>query len=199
VIGMPLAMRRLAAVQFFTWFGLFALWVYAVPAVAQRYYGNPSPGSAGYENAANWVGVLFAVYNGVAAIAALALPKLVAKLGRRRSHALCLVVAALGLISFVTAPTPSFLWISVIAIGCGWAAILAIPYAIVAATVPPERMGVYMGIHNVFLVLPQLAAAALLGPAVRTILHGNIADTIVIAGGAMLVGAALTLTIPTID
>ena len=199
VIGMPRAMRRLAVVQFFTWFGLFALWVYAVPAVAQRYYANPQPGSVAYEDAANWVGMLFAAYNGVAAIAALALPRVVTHLGRRRSYALGIAIAAVGLLSFVTAPAAHFLWLSVFAIGCGWAAILAIPYAIVAATVPPERMGVYMGIHNVFLVLPQLAAAALLGPLVRTILHGNIGGAILIAGGAMLVGSALALTIPTID
>lgn len=199
VIGMPRPMRRLALAQFFTWFGLFTFWVYAVPAVAQRYYRNPVPGSVPYENAANWVGMLFAAYNGVAVIAALVLPSLIARLGRRRSHAFCVAVAALGLLSFVTAPTPGWLWVSVLAIGCGWAAILAIPYAIVAAVVPAERMGVYMGIHNVFLVLPQLAAAALLGPTVRTLLHGNVAGAILLAGGAMLVGSAFTLTIPTID
>lgn len=199
VIGMPVPMRRLAVVQFFTWFGLFALWVYAVPAVAQRFYGNPSPGSGGYESAANWVGLLFAVYNGVAAIAALALPKVITKFGRRRSHALCLALGAAGLVSFVAAPGPGWLWFSVVAIGCGWAAILAIPYAIVAAVVPAERMGVYMGIHNVFLVLPQLAGAALLGPAVRTILHGDTAGAVLLAGGAMLVAAVLTLTIPQVD
>lgn len=199
VIGMPRAMRRLALAQFFTWLGLFAFWVYAVPAVAQRYYGNPLPGSVPYENAANWVGMLFAAYNGVAVMAALGLPSLVARLGRRRTHALCVAIAALGLLSFVTSPTPDWLWVSVFAIGTGWAAILAIPYAIVAAAVPADRMGVYMGIHNVFLVLPQLAAAALLGPIVRTLLHGNVAGAILIAGGAMLVGSTVTLTIPTID
>jgi maltose/moltooligosaccharide transporter len=199
VIGMPRAMRRLAVVQFFTWFGLFALWVYAVPAVAQKYYGNPTPGSVAYESAANWVGILFAAYNGVAALVALALPRLVARLGRRRTHALCLAAAAAGLTSLVTAPNPAWLWLSVVAIGCGWASILAIPYAIVAAAVPPQRMGVYMGIHNIFLVLPQLAAAALLGPLIRAVLHGNVAGAIIVAGGAMLAGAAFALTIPAVD
>ena len=199
VIEMPRAMRRLAVVQFFTWFGLFALWVYAVPAVAQRFYGNALPGSVRYEDAANWVGMLFAVYNGVAAFAALLLPAVVAKLGRRRTYALCLAATAFGLVSLVIAPAPDWLWLSVLAIGCGWAAILAVPYAIVAAVVPTERMGVYMGIHNVFLVLPQLAGAALLGPLVRSSLHGNVVDAILIAGGAMFVGAAFALTIPGID
>jgi maltose/moltooligosaccharide transporter len=199
VIGMPRAMRRLAIVQFFTWFALFALWVYAVPAVAQQYYGRPAPGSIAYESAANWVGILFAAYNGVAALMALALPAVVAKFGRRWTHALCLAAAAGGLTGLVIAPAPGWLWISVIAIGCGWASILAIPYAIVATVVSPQRMGVYMGIHNVFLVLPQLAAAALLGPLVRSVLHGNVAGAIVVAGGAMLAGSAFALTIPTID
>jgi maltose/moltooligosaccharide transporter len=199
VIGMPRAMRRLAAVQFFTWFGLFALWVYAVPAVAQRFYGNPEPGSLAYESAANWVGMLFAGYNGFAALIALILPAIVGRLGRRRTHALCLAVAALGLAALVEAPGQSWQWVAVFAIGCGWASILAIPYAIVATAVPSERMGVYMGIHNVFLVLPQLAGAALLGGFVRVGLSGDVAGAIILAGGAMLVAAALALTIPDID
>lgn len=199
VIEMPSAMRRLAVVQFFTWFALFALWVYAVPAVAQRFYNDPPPGSIGYESAANWVGILFAAYNGFAALGALVLPAIVARCGRRWTYALCLTVAALGLMSFVAAPAPSWLWLSALAIGCGWASILAIPYAIVAAAVPGERMGVYMGIHNIFLVLPQLAGAALLGPFVGTILHGNVAGVILMAAGAMFVAAAAALTIPAID
>lgn len=199
VIEMPHAMRRLALVQFFTWLALFALWVFAVPAVTQRFYGNAAPGSILYENTANWVGVLFAAYNGVAALVALILPAITAKLGRRRTHALCLAVAAIGLISFVTAPAPGWLWLSVVAIGCGWASILAIPYAVVAAVVPPERMGVYMGIHNIFLVLPQLAGAALLGPLVRTGLHGNVTGAILVAGVSMLAASAFALTIPAID
>lgn len=199
VIEMPLAMRRLALVQFFTWFGLFALWVYAVPAIAQRFYNDPPPGSAGYESAANWVGMLFAAYNGFAALVALVLPAIVAKFGRSRTHALCLAIAAFGLATFVSAPSPGWLWLSVLAIGCGWASILAIPYAIVAAAVPPERMGVYMGIHNIFLVLPQLAGAALLGPLVGSGMHGNVVGAILVAGGAMLVGSAFALTIPTLD
>jgi maltose/moltooligosaccharide transporter len=199
VIGMPRAMRRLAAVQFFTWFGLFALWVYAVPAVAQRFYGNPGPGSFAYESAANWVGMLFAGYNGFAALIALILPAIVSRLGRRRTHALSLAAAALGLVALVEAPSPGWLWVAVFAIGWGWASILAIPYAIVATAVPSERMGVYMGIHNVFLVLPQLAGAALLGGFVKVGLNGNVAGAIVVAGGAMLVAAALALTIPDID
>jgi maltose/moltooligosaccharide transporter len=199
VIRMPRAMRRLAVVEFFTWFALFALWVYAIPAVAHRYYGDPAPGSVAYEGAANWVGILFAGYNAAAALMALVLPGLVGRLGRRRTHALCLAAGAGGLASLVIAPAAGWLWISVIAIGCGWASILAIPYAIVAAVVPPRRMGVYMGIHNVFLVVPQLAAAALLGPLVRTVLHGNVVGVIIVAGGTMLVAAAFALTIPTID
>ena len=199
IVGMPIPMRRLAVVQFFTWFALFALWVYAVPAVAQRFYGNPQPGSAAYETAANWVGMLFAAYNGFSALVALALAPLINLLNRRRTHAICLAVAAVGLVTFVTAPAPVWLWLSVLAIGCGWASILAIPYAIVADVVPKERMGVYMGIHNIFLVLPQLAGAALLGPLIQLSDKSNVSGAILVAGGAMLVAAVLTLTIPTID
>jgi maltose/moltooligosaccharide transporter len=199
IVEMPRALRRLALVQFFTWFALFALWVFAVPAVAQRFYGNPAPGSLSYESAANWVGMLFAVYNGVAALVAFALPVLAARLGRRRTHALFLSIAAIGLVGFVTVPSSAWLWLPVLAIGAGWASILAIPYAIVAAVVPSERMGVYMGIHNIFLVLPQLAGAALLGPLVRAGLHGDVAGAIMVAGVSMFVAAGFALTIPTID
>jgi maltose/moltooligosaccharide transporter len=199
IIGMPAVMRRLALVQFFTWFGLFAMWVYTVPAVAGRYYGNPAAGTPAFEGAANWVGILFAGYNGVAALVALALPAIVRRLGRRKTHALCLAAGAAGLMGLIQVGSPAWLWLPIVAIGCAWASILSIPYAIVAQTVRPERMGVYMGIHNIFLVLPQLVAASVLGPFVGGLLNGDATGALALAGAALLVAAVLSLTVPTAE
>jgi maltose/moltooligosaccharide transporter len=192
VLHMPSLMRRLAVVQFFTWFGLFALWVYAVPALA----GSAPPTSAAYNEAADWVGVLFAFYNGVAAIGAAVLPMLARRLGRQRTHALCLALGALGLLGFALARSHDGLWPAALAIGCAWSSILALPYAMVASAVPPTRMGVYMGIHNIFLVLPQLVAAALLGWIVERLLGGQARLALVLAAASIAVAALAALTLP---
>lgn len=195
VVHMPALLRRLAIVQFFTWFGLFAMWIYIVPAVAQRSGFNIQPGTQRYNDAADWVGVTFAFYNGVAAVAALLLPRLVSRLGRRETHALCLLIGCVGLLGFAIAH-PHWLWVPAIAVGLAWASILSAPYAMVSSAVPPSRMGVYMGIHNVFLVLPQLLASALLGWIVSQ-LFGNRADlAIVLSAAAFAIAAGLSLTIP---
>jgi maltose/moltooligosaccharide transporter len=172
-VRMPTALRRLAVVQFFTWFGLFAMWIYAAPAVARAHFGAIDPASASFNAAVDWVGVLFAGYNGVAAIAALLLPALSARIGERPAYALCLLGGALGMAGFVLIPDPRWLWLSSLGIGLAWAAILSLPYAIIVNSVPPAKVGVYLGIHNVFLVIPQLVAAIALGPIVRHLFGGE--------------------------
>jgi maltose/moltooligosaccharide transporter len=196
VLHMPPVLRRLAVVQFFTWFGLFAMWIYVVPAVADRVGAGNNPASIAYNESADWVGVMFAFYNGIAAIGSLALPWLVARLGRRETHGLCLLFGAAGLLGFAFTVDPHWLWIPAAGIGVAWASILSAPYAMVSSAVPPSRMGVYMGIHNVFLVLPQLVAAAVLGWIVDRLFgdHANLA--LVLAAGAFAIAAALSLTIP---
>ena len=185
---MPLALKRLALVQFFTWFALFTLWIYAAPTVASRYYGSSDPASAAYSAAADWVGILFAAYNGVAAIGALALPALAARIGERATYALCLLCGAAGMAGFVLAPGPEWLWIAAAGIGVAWAAILSLPYAIIVNSVPPGKVGVYLGIHNIFLVVPQLVAAICLGAAVQHLFGGQPAPALALA--ALFLGAA---------
>ncbi|MDB5710119.1 MAG: major facilitator superfamily protein [Sphingomonas bacterium] len=192
VLHMPDVLRRLAVVQFFTWFGLFAMWIYAVPAVA----GSAPPGSAAYNAHADWVGVMFAFYNAVAAIGAFGLPHLAAKVGRREAHALCLMFGAAGLLGFALVTDAAWLWVPALGIGCAWASILAVPYAMVSSAVPPTRMGVYMGIHNVLLVLPQLVAAALLGWTVDSLFGGRPAMALMLAAISLAIAAAAALTIP---
>jgi maltose/moltooligosaccharide transporter len=195
ILHMPAVLRRLAVVQFFTWFGLFAMWIYVVPAVTAR-SGGGNPGSAAYNVSADWVGVMFAFYNGIAALGSFVLPRLATRIGRRKAHALCLLFGTGGLLGFAIIVDPRWLWIPAIGIGGAWASILSAPYAMVSSAVPPERMGVYMGIHNVFLVLPQLVATALLGWIVHG-LFGDRADlALVLAAASVGVAALLALTIP---
>lgn len=172
-VRMPAALRRLAVVQFFTWFGLFAMWIYAAPAVARSHFGSADPASAGYNAAADWVGILFATYNGVAAIGALTLPAVCARIGERATYAACLWCGAFGMAGFVLIPDPDYLWLAAVGVGLAWAAILSLPYAIIVNAVPPAKVGVYLGIHNIFLVVPQLVAAVCLGPIVARLFAGE--------------------------
>jgi maltose/moltooligosaccharide transporter len=196
VIHMPPVLRRLAVVQFFTWFGLFAMWIYVVPAVAARNGAGANPASLAYNVSADWVGVMFAFYNGVAALGSLALPRLVARIGRREAHAICLLFGSCGLLGFAFMVDRHWLWIPAVGIGIAWASILSAPYAMVSSAVPPSRMGVYMGIHNVFLVLPQLAAAAVLGWIVNHLFAERADFALVLAAGTFAIAAAFSLTIP---
>ncbi|MBO9706822.1 MAG: MFS transporter [Caulobacter sp.] len=195
MLHMPQVLMRLAVVQFFTWFGLFALWIYATPAVAARHYGATDAGSAAYNQGADWVGVLFAGYNGVAAVAALALPALAHRIGLRASHSLCLALGGLGFLGFVLIDDPTLLWIPIVGIGVAWASILSAPYALLSNAVPPHKMGVYMGIHNLFLVLPQLIAATVLGPLVKTLFGGQVILALGLAAGAFALAAVSALAI----
>lgn len=150
---MPKTMRQLSWVQFFSWFGLFGLWVFATPAIAEHIYGldpNHSQSTA-YQNAGDWVGVLFGVYNGVSAIFAFFLPAIAKKVGRKKTHAISLIIGALGFLSIYIMPNENWLILSMIGIGVAWASILAMPYAILAGAIPPQKMGVYMGIFNFLL------------------------------------------------
>jgi maltose/moltooligosaccharide transporter len=162
--GMPPVMKRLALVQFFSWSALFIMWINTTPVVADNFYHSPDPASAGYQDAGHWVGVLFAVYNGVAAIAALALLPLLAKsIGKARTHMICLACGAAGYASFFVIKDPKMLVIAEIGIGVAWASILAMPYAILASNLPQRKLGIYMGLFNIFVVVPQLLVATVMG------------------------------------
>lgn len=196
ILHMPRLLARLAVVQFFTWFGLFAMWIYATPAVAARHYGTADPASPAYHEAADWVGILFAGYNGVAAVGAFLLPLVATRIGRRATHAFCLMAGAAAMLGFAVIDDPRMLWLSALGLGCAWAAILSIPYAMVASAVPPGKAGVYMGIHNMFLVLPQLVAATVLGPLVGQLFHGQAIAALLLSAAALALAALFTFAIP---
>ena len=165
---MPITMRQLATVQFFSWFGLFAMWIYGTPAVADHHYGATDAATALYQDAGNWWALLGAVRNGVAAAAALAIIWLAAQVDRRRLHATCLLLGAIGFAGMVLIDDPAPLVLPMVGVGVAWAAIVSVPYAILAGSVPARKMGIYMGLFNIFIVVPQLVAATLLGFLLRT-------------------------------
>ena len=198
---MPHTMRQLSWVQFFSWFGLFGMWVFSTPAIAHHIYGLPLSDSSSetYQDAGDWVGVLFGVYNAVSAVFAFFLPAIALKIGRKSTHILSLFIGALGMLSIYIMPNEYWLLLSMFAIGIGWASILAMPYAILAGSIPPKKMGVYMGIFNFFIVIPQIVNALVGGLMVKYLYDGNPIYALVTSGIAFLIAAILTFRIDDVD
>ncbi len=192
---MPRTMKQLAWVQFFSWFALFAMWIYTTPAVTSHLYGTTDTTSALYNEGANWVGVGFGAYNGVAAVVAFGIPILARRTNRRIAHAICLVCGALGLLSILVLRDPRFLLASMVGVGIAWASILAMPYAILTGSLPPSKLGYYMGVFNFFIVIPQIVAAALLGFLVGRFFGGEAIYALAIGGASLFLAAALTLKV----
>jgi maltose/moltooligosaccharide transporter len=193
--NMPDAMRQLALAQLFTWFALFAFFIYATSAVTSYHFGSSDPTSEAYNAGANWVGVLMSVYNGVAALVALLLPVMATRTSRVTTHVVCLLIGGAGLCSMHIFREPAMLIVSMVALGIAWSSLLTMPYAILSSVVPYRKMGVYMGMFNFFIVIPQILAAALLGLLVRTVFHGHAIDAIVLGGVSMIVAAGLMLRV----
>lgn len=194
---MPDRMRQLAVVQFFSWFALFAMWIYTTAAVTSVHYGSSDPTSAAYNDGADWVGMLFAFYNGFAAIAALVIPWLVRKTSLQIAHAINLVLGAVGFASFLWIEDAGLLWLSMIGIGFAWASILSLPYAMLADALPGSKMGVYMGLFNFFIVLPQLLAATILGSLVNHLFAGQAIYALLLGAISLLLAAGYVLTVKT--
>jgi len=192
---MPSTMKKLAIIQFFTWFALFAMWIYTTPALAQHLAKTTDTASAAYNDIGNWVGVLFGFYNGFSALFAFLLPVIAAKTSRPMTHLICLVAGGLGLISFYLFQDKYMLIISMAGIGLAWASILSMPYSILTGALPAHKMGVYMGIFNFFIVIPQILAATLLGFLTKHLFDGNAILTIVCGGCSMILAAFLNLRI----
>jgi len=193
--NMPGAMRQLALAQVFTWFALFAFFIYSTAAVTSYHFGSSDPQSEAYNSGANWVGVLMSVYNGVAALVAFALPAMARRTSRVTTHIVCLVIGGLGLCSMYLFKEPRLLIVSMTALGIAWASLLTMPYAILSSVVPFRKMGVYMGMFNFFIVIPQILAAAVLGLLVRTVFHGHAINAIMLGGVAMIAAAVLMLRV----
>lgn len=199
--NMPTTMRQLSFVQFFSWFGLFGMWVFTTPAVAHHIYGLPLTDSSSemYQDAGDWVGVLFGVYNAISAIFAFFLPAIAKKFGRKKTHEIALIIGGLGLISIYFAPNEYWLIASMFGVGVAWASILAMPYAILAGSIPAKKMGVYMGIFNFFIVLPQILNAVIGGPMIKYFYGGNPIYALVVSGVSLLIAAALVVKVKDVD
>ena len=188
---MPKAMRQLGFVQFFSWFALFSMWVFTTPAIASHIYHVPlgDNTSGTYQDAANWVGIIFGVYNGVSAIYAFLLPAIAKKVGRKMTHALSLIAGGIGLISIYFVKDPTLLIFSMIGVGMAWASILAMPYAILAGSIPPHKMGVYMGIFNFFITFPQIVNGVIGGSVVKNFYNSHAIYSLVMAGAFLFIAA----------
>lgn len=196
---MPETMKQLAIVQFFSWFALFAMWIYTTPAVTRHIYGTSDTTSALYNQGADWVGVLMSVYNGFAALMAFVIVWLAKKTNRKTVHMISLICGGLGFASFYIIKDPNLLLVSELGIGLAWASILSMPYAILAGSLPAEKMGVYMGIFNFFIVIPQITAAAILGFFVKNVVGGEAIYALLLGGASLIVAAFLTLLVDDVD
>jgi maltose/moltooligosaccharide transporter len=194
---MPSTMKQLAAVQFFTWLGLFCMWMFYGLATAYHVFGAPDSKSELFDRGTEWGGSMFGVYSVVCFLIAFALPWLARTIGRKTTHALALTLGGFGLMSMYLVSSPNGQYFSMIGIGIAWASILAMPYAILSSSVPPARMGVYMGIFNFFIVIPEIIASFTFGPIIKSIFGeaSTVAPLyVVIAGGVfMLIAAAICL------
>ncbi|MDH7973496.1 MFS transporter [Sphingomonas sp. AR_OL41] len=198
--GMPTLMKRLALVQFFSWSALFIMWINTTPVVAQYAYGTTDAASATYQAAANHVDELFAIYNGVAAIAALTLlPWLSARIGKSRTHIVGLLCGAAGFASFFMIRDPALLRFSEIGIGIAWASILAMPYAILASSLPQRKLGIYMGLFNVFVVVPQLLVATVMGSIMKAWFPNEPIWTMAFAAAVMALAALAMTRVKAVD
>lgn len=194
---MPAIMKQLGLVQFFSWFALFSMWVFTTSAIATHHFGLPASDthSGAFNKAGDFVGYLFGLYNFFAIPFAFLLIPLASKIGRKQTHALALLCGGLGLISIYFIKDTGYLWLSMLGIGFAWASILAMPYAMLIESIPQHKMGIYMGIFNFFIVIPQIINGVIGGPVVSSIFHNYAVYYLIIAGIFMLLGALSVLFI----
>jgi maltose/moltooligosaccharide transporter len=195
ILHMPATMRQLAVVQFFSWLALFSMWIYATPAITSHIYHTSDTTSKLYNEGADWVGICFAVYNGLSAIFALLLPVIARATSRRFTHMICLIAGGLGLISIYFIQDPNLLLLSMVGVGIAWASILSIPYAMLAGALPANKMGYYMGVFNFFIVIPQVVAGLILGFFTKNLFGGESVYTLVLGGCSMILAGVFTLLV----
>jgi maltose/moltooligosaccharide transporter len=192
---MPGEMRRLAVVQFFSWFALFIMWIYTTPVVTQYVFLSTDTASRAYNDGADWVGILFSVYNGVAALAAFLLPVLAKRIGPGRTHMTCLLIGAVSYAAILGIRDANLLIVPMIGVGVAWASILTMPYVILAGVLPSDKLGIYMGIFNFFIVLPQLLVATIMGAIIHAFFPTAPIWTMLIAAIVMVLAALAMLRV----
>jgi maltose/moltooligosaccharide transporter len=197
--SMPPTMLQLAIVQFFTWLAFFSMWIYTTSAVAQNTFLSTDTTSKAYQDAGDWVGVMFMVYNGVSAITAFLLPIVALKTGRKYTHMICLIIGGIGLVSMLFIQDKSMLLLPMVGIGLAWSSTLTMPYSILAGALPAHKMGFYMGVFNFFIVIPQILAAAILGFFVRVLFNDQSIYALVVGGVSMIIAGVLNVFVKDTD
>ena len=195
VANMPRIMKQLGLVQFFSWIALFGMWVYTTPAVAQQIFNETDPNTELFQTAGDWVGILFGVYNFVAMLFALFLIPISDKFGRKTTHAIALTIGAISLISIVFITNKNLLILPMVGVGIAWASILAMPYAMLAPNLPQNKMGVYMGIFNFFITIPQIVNALFSGLILKYCFASNSVWMLVLSGCFLILGACSVMYI----
>lgn len=193
--NIPTQMKKLGIVQFFSWFALFTMWVFTTSALATHHFGlaPEDTHSKAFNNAGDLTGELFGMYNLWAIPFAFLLTPIAKWIGKKQTHALALACGGLGLISMYFIKDVNHLWMSMIGLGFAWASILAMPYAMLIEVIPQRKMGVYMGIFNFFIVIPQIINGLFGGPIVSNIFGNQAMDYVVVGGVCMLIGALVTM------
>ena len=192
---MPTTMKQLAVVQFFTWFALPCMWQFFGLTVARHVYGAAGPNDAGFREGTEWGGLCFAVYNVVCFVVAFLLPPLARSLGRKGVHMIALALGGLGLLSVYFAQDKYFLWLSMAGVGVAWASILSMPYVILSTAVPPARMGVYMGVFNLFIVIPQVVMSFVTPYLIKHVIGPDPLRVVMLGGFSMLLAAVSVLVV----
>jgi len=188
---MPQTMKQLAVVQIFTWLGLFCMWLFFGLTTARHVFGATDSGSNRFAEGVEWGGICFAVYSVVCFVVAFALPKLAAATSRKTVHALALICGGVGLLSTYVIHDPRVLLLTMVGVGIAWASILSMPYAILSGALPPARMGVYMGVFNFFIVIPEIVASLSFQPLVKYVFNNNPLYVVMLGGVCLLVAAML--------
>ena len=195
IFKMPSTMLQLAVVQFFTWIAFFSMWIYTTSGIAENTFGTSDTTSKVFQDAGDWVGVMFMVYNGVSAITAFLLPMLAKKIGRKYTHMICLIIGGIGLISMLFIKNQNLLLLPMVGVGLAWSSTLTMPYSILAGALPANKMGFYMGVFNFFIVIPQILAAAILGFFVKHLFHEQSIYALVIGGTSMIIAGFLNFIV----
>lgn len=199
LLHMPKTMKQLAIVQFFTWYALFCMWIYTTTAITSSIYKTSDTTSAAYNEGADWVGICFAAYSGVAALAAFFLPPLAKLFSRRITYVICLLSGALGLVSIAYIQNPDLLLLSMVGVGIAWAGILSMPYAILAGALPAGKMGYFMGVFNFFIVIPQIVASFSLGPILKFVFDNHAENMLLLGGLSMAIAAVVCMRVQDAD
>lgn len=188
---MPPTMKQLAVVQVFTWLGLFCMWLFFPLATAEHVFGAVDKSSDAFDRGIEWTGVCFAVYSIVCFLVAFILPRAATLVGRKKVHAFCLALGGISLLSVYLIDSQDLLLLTMIGVGLAWASILSMPYAILSSAVPADRTGVYMGVFNFFIVIPEILAAVSFQPLVKHVFDNNPLYVVMMGGASMLIAACL--------